>query len=168
MEFIITWIPLLAGIAALVTAIAALHNALLSRREVNARLRAWVGVSKWTSCDIPATSAEGPYYWAGVTVQNFGTLPATDIGIACCIYYLKDRQVVVERKGLLLWPGQCESLQWSISPPISKETEIVTEIVIDYRGSPSVKSKVHTKEMRRYYTPSMKFIDFEEGQSYAT
>ena len=153
--------------AALGTAIAALTNALHAHRELRMRLRPWIGISEWTTSDIRATSASGPYYQAGVVIKNFGNLPAFDVGITCSILSNKERHETVRRRGLLLWPGQIENLEWSISPPISIEAVIPIEIIIDYKVMPDAKTQASTRQIRQFFTGSMKFVDAEEGQSFA-
>jgi len=161
-------IALIAAIAALGTAIAALINASHSRRELRMRLRPWVGISEWTTSNIRATSANGPYYQAGVVIKNFGSLPAFDVGITCSILSNNERREMVKRSGLLLWPGQMEDLGWSISPPLSTEAIILTEVIINYKVTPDAKAQASTRQIRQFYTGSMKFVDAEEGQSFAT
>jgi hypothetical protein len=162
------WIGLVAAFGAIAAAIAALISVFLNRRELRMRLRPWVGVAKWNSSDIRAISPGGPIYEVSVAIRNFGSLPAFDVAITCSIRSENQGpNEVVKRSGLLLWPMQDEDLGWSILPPLSKETRILTEVTIVYRLTPTAKGLVHTKQLRQYYTGSMKFVDAEEAKSYA-
>ncbi len=152
------WVLFATSLGAILAALVASYSAFISRRELNTRLRPWIGVFEWTSSGTRFTSSEGLHLDAGITITNYGALPAL-AEIACSLYDQdENKHEVVIRSGWLLWPGQKGPLSWNILPPISAQVQITTEIVITYH-LPSSNKTFETREVREFHTGSLHFVD---------
>ena len=161
----ISWVSLLISLIAILFTGATF---LLYRREFYSRMRPWVGVCNWNSEFPVSVGSEGNFYTAGVTITNFGSLPALDVSIKCSIEAGNTSIIAVKRDGWIIWPEQKEELSWNINPPMSKANQVKTTIEITYKLPFSGKTYAETQEIRDYWTGSRHFNDSPNKKSLAT